>query len=87
MIGENMREQVHPAIIACEIMNRADIKGREVDAYAQTYNWLQAMLSGELVVLTKAEFETLTEGDTQPPEPPGIMVPPEDLDESLEEVE
>lgn len=47
----------HPAVIACDLMMRADLKGAEVEAFAQTYNWLQAILEGELVLMPKDMHE------------------------------
>lgn len=44
------QQQIHPAAAACEFMQRADLKGNEVEIFAQTYNWLQAILEGELLV-------------------------------------
>ena len=54
------QRQMHPAEIACTFMQRAELKGGEVDAYAQTYNWLQAILMGESVVLPKEVHEKLS---------------------------
>ena len=50
-------QTVHPATVACDLMMRADLKGAEVEAFAQTYNWLQALLEGELVILEKKTFQ------------------------------
>jgi hypothetical protein len=50
-------QTVHPATVACDLMMRADLKGAEVEAFAQTYNWLQALLEGELVILEKNAFQ------------------------------
>ena len=49
----------HPAEVACEFMSRADMKGREVDIYAQTYNWLQEFLAGELVTIHPNELKAM----------------------------
>ncbi len=53
------QEQVHPAAVAQEFMKRCDMKGGEVEAYAQTFNWLNALVEGKLVVLEKEFFEQL----------------------------
>jgi hypothetical protein len=53
------QQQAHPAQVAQEFMRRTDMKGGEVEAYAQTFNWLQAILSGELVVNTKEAHTAL----------------------------
>jgi hypothetical protein len=45
--------QAHPAQVAQEFMRRTDMKGGEVEAYAQTFNWLQAFLDGEIVATPK----------------------------------
>lgn len=57
---EKKQEQVHPAAVAQEFMRRSDMKGGEVEVYAQTFNWLGAILNGGLVVLPKENFEELT---------------------------
>ena len=49
--------QPHPAQVACEFMTRTDLKGGEVDAYAQTFNWLHAILQGELAVVPTADLQ------------------------------
>ncbi len=58
------QQQVHPAAVACEFMQRADMKGGEVEAYAQTFNWLQAIATGELVVIPADELEDAEETPT-----------------------
>lgn len=74
MTIDQQKQEFHPAQIACEFMSRADIKGREVEAYAQTYNWLQGFLAGELVAVLKEDLEDLTskvksgDSDASPPE-------------------
>ena len=50
MNRQQQQQQIHPAAAACEFMQRADLKGNEVEMFAQTYNWLQAILAGELDV-------------------------------------
>lgn len=55
----------HPITVACAFLQRADIKGSEVDAYAKTYNWLQSILLGELVVLTAERHKELLASDKE----------------------
>jgi len=50
---QQQQQQFHPAAVACDLMMRADLKGREVEVFAQTYNWLQAILEGDLVIMPK----------------------------------
>ena len=50
---------VTPAHIACEFMKRTDLKGGEVEAYAQTYNWLQGIIEKHLVCVTMEEYQRL----------------------------
>ena len=71
-------QQAHPAELACEFMTRATLKGLEVEAYAQTYNWLQSILTGDNVVVDKKTYEQLTADDGGGESPP---------DEDLEGVE
>lgn len=60
------QKQTHPAQVAQEFMRRTDMKGGEVEAYAQVFNWLQAFLSGELVPVPKAEYEKLSGAEDIP---------------------
>lgn len=53
------QQQVHPAAVACEFMQRADLKGKEVEIFAQTYNWLQAILEGELAVVPAKDWDEM----------------------------
>lgn len=53
-----LQNQAHPAQVAQEFLTRADLKGGEVEAYAQTFNWLQAILKGELTVQPIADTIT-----------------------------
>ena len=47
------QQQAHPAAVAQEFMRRTDMKGGEVEAYAQTFNWLQGFLDGSIVPTPK----------------------------------
>ena len=58
-------QTVHPATVACDLMMRADLKGAEVEAFAQTYNWLQAILEGELVVMDKKHYQGLEDATVE----------------------
>ena len=46
-----MNKQMPVGAVIQEFMNRADMKGNEVEAFAQAYNWVQSINEGELVVL------------------------------------
>ena len=59
--GPQAQQQTHPAVVAQEFMKRADMKGGEVEAYAQTFNWLQALVDGELVLTPKEAYQALLE--------------------------
>lgn len=50
-------QQAHPCEVAQEFMKRSDMKGGEVEAYAQTFNWLAKVLSGDLLVVLKKDLE------------------------------
>jgi hypothetical protein len=52
-------QQVHPAAVAQEFMRRADMKGGEVEAFGQTFNWLEDLKSGEIVCTSKEEYMSL----------------------------
>ncbi len=55
-------QSAHPAAVAQEFMRRSDMKGGEVEAYVQTFNWLQTFLTGETVATPKeAHFALLEE--------------------------
>lgn len=56
---DQKQQEVHPAAVAQEFMKRSDMKGGEVEAFTQTFNWLAAILQGELRVLTAEEHEDL----------------------------
>lgn len=44
----------------CELMRRANLKGEEVQAYSDAWNWLQDIISGrKLVVLSEEEYRRL----------------------------
>ena len=53
-------QQMHPAAVACEFMSRTDLKGGEVDVYAQTFNWLQGILQGETLIVPAEVHEAQT---------------------------
>lgn len=55
------QQQVHPAAAAAEFMQRSDLKGGEVEVFAQTFNWLQSILNGEMVVIPQQVFADLQE--------------------------
>lgn len=90
-MNDNTQQQAHPAAAAQEFMRRTDMKGGEVEAYAQTFNWLQAIISGEIVPTPKEahlalvkeleelrEFKRVTEpGEEKQEEGTGT---PEELD-------
>jgi len=54
------QQQAHPAQVAQEFMRRTDMKGGEVEAYAQTFNWLQGFLAGEIVPTPKEAHLAMT---------------------------
>lgn len=54
-------QQIHPAAAACEFMQRADLKGGEVDVFAQTFNWLQSILKEELMIIPKEVLDMQAE--------------------------
>lgn len=54
---QQAQQPIHPAAAACEFMQRADLKGNEVEVFAQTFNWLQSTLNGELIVIPQEMFE------------------------------
>lgn len=56
---QEQQQQVHPAAVAQEFLKRTEMKGGEVEAYTQTFNWLSEFLSGGLIILTKADFESV----------------------------
>ncbi len=51
------QQMPHPAQVACEFLTRTDLKGGEVDAYAQTFNWLQAIAQGELQAIPTPDLQ------------------------------
>ena len=59
--GQPQQQQAHPAQVAQEFMRRSDMKGGEVEAYAQTFNWLQGFLSGDIVPTPKEAHLAMTE--------------------------
>lgn len=46
-------QQIHPAAAAAEFMQRAELKGNEVEVFAQTFNWLQQILKGEILPIDR----------------------------------
>ena len=61
-MNQNEQQQAHPAAVAQEFMRRTDMKGGEVEAYAQTFNWLNGFMEGELIATPKeAHFALLEE--------------------------
>lgn len=59
--GQQQGNQYHPAQVAQEFMSRTDLKGGEVEVYAQTFNWLQGFVSQEIVALPKTAFDELAQ--------------------------
>lgn len=53
-----------PAVLAMTFLERAKLKGIEVEYYAQTYNWLHSIVEGEFQVLTTELFESLRSTNT-----------------------
>lgn len=66
---DQQKKPIHPAQAACAFMERAELRGAEVETFAQTYNWLQAILAGEDVVVPVKEYDDLkhqlSERDTE----------------------
>ena len=60
-MNSDPQQEVHPAAVAQELMRRTDLKGGEVEAFAQTFNWLAAFLDGGLVALPKEAYSALME--------------------------
>jgi hypothetical protein len=56
-------KQMHPAAVAQEFMTRTTLKGAEVEAYAQAFNWLTGITTGELVVIPKELHDQLVSRD------------------------
>jgi hypothetical protein len=86
---QGQQKQIHPAAVACDLMMRADLKGREVEAFAQTYNWLQAILEGELVIIQKEMHENYQRDvdrlrEMQESKKYEPAVPPNDAEETAE---
>lgn len=55
----NPETPLHPAEVAQEFMSRCDLKGREVEAYAQTHNWLETIRDEKVVLVAAAEYAKL----------------------------
>ena len=58
-MNENQPQQAHPAQVAQEFMRRSDMKGGEVEAYAQTFNWLQSILKQENIVTPAKAYKEM----------------------------
>lgn len=58
-MNENEQQQLHPATVAQEFMKRTDMKGGEVEAYAQTFNWLAQILEGDVVCVPKEAYKAM----------------------------
>lgn len=56
---QQQQQQIHPATIAQQFLIRTELKGGEVEAYTQIFNWLQGILDGEYVIVTKKDVEDL----------------------------
>ena len=55
------KQAPHPAAVAQEFMSRTDMKGKEVQIYAETFNWLQGILEGEIMLVPKEAWTDITE--------------------------
>jgi len=55
------QQQAHPAAVAQEFMRRADMKGGEVEAFGQTFNWLGQFLQNELIATPAEAHHALLE--------------------------
>lgn len=55
------QETQHPAAVAQEFMRRTDMKGGEVEAFAQTFNWLATFLDGETIATPREAHFALME--------------------------
>ncbi len=47
-------QQYDPVTVAQLFFQRTNLKGAEVEAYVQTYNWLEELKTGELTALPTA---------------------------------
>ncbi len=45
--------------LAQSFLSRADLKGREVEAFAAVHNWLEGLKAGELIVLSKEDMNQI----------------------------
>jgi hypothetical protein len=64
-MNQAQQQQAHPAAVAQEFMKRSDMKGGEVEAYAQTFNWLAQILEGAHVVIPKEAYDSMMEELTE----------------------
>ncbi len=53
--------QYDPVITAQTFFQRTEIKGAEVEAYVQAYNWLESLKIGELIVVPTPSLTALRE--------------------------
>jgi hypothetical protein len=60
-MNENGPQQAHPAAVAQEFMRRTDMKGGEVEAYAQTYNWLAQVIEGQVVCTPQEAHQAMVD--------------------------
>jgi hypothetical protein len=60
-MNENEQQQLHPATVAQEFMKRTDMKGGEVEVYAQTFNWLAQIAGGDVVCIPKDDFQAMVD--------------------------
>jgi hypothetical protein len=56
-----------PAAAAQEFMSRVPLKGVEVEAFVQVFNWLQAIVVGDTVVTPRAVEPEITPEDELDP--------------------
>ena len=50
---QQAKKDIHPATAAQEFMSRTRLEGREVEVYAQTFNWLAEIIEGNIQLITK----------------------------------
>lgn len=82
----NAQTPKHPADVACNFLQRTRMKGSEVESYAQTYNWLQSILAGEVVCVTAEYYERLQECEKKLQETGLPVLSPEDDGTALDVV-
>ena len=79
----------HPAAVAQEFMSRTDMKGKEVQIYAETFNWLQGILEGKYLIVSREDWDSTAEKlqgyeDVTAEEPEAEL---EDVDSEAESIE